>query len=555
MAEFNVGNVENITDDNIHQLVRLYVDNRDSLPTYLQGISISKWDVSRVTNMAGLFEGLTDFNESLNEWDVSNVTRMVSMFNGCKSFNQPLDKWNITQVTDMEMMFEGCESFNQPLNKWNVTQVTDMNGMFWRCESFNQPLDKWNVTQVTNMSSMFSDCLNFNQPLNNWDVSNVTDMHGMFSRCESFDQPLDNWNVSNVTDMDSMFNGCLVFNQPLAGWDVSNVTDMTQMFNQAMTFDRPLNSWDVSNVINRQGMFEDSAISEINKPDIGEQPYVRVDAYQIHKSAGKINYNKLNEILKEKSGSPERPLDLDFPTFIKTSIATMIDSSEESATEKQAKHNGLNQIMTQRLDGVNYTDMSPLLLDSIYYTLNYIDKQSIPFKDNYVNTFIQECVQAYEGEGAIAMTCATGALERIVNSLVTPCELLISSEPEEDDDTKTQCELLKSIISYNPKKLVIEYINDWYKLHTKEPFPEGTSEDEKRDDLKTYLLDKLPGQTELIDSNLEYLDFEDDAFQYIGGKRKTRKRQSKKKKITKRAPKKLKVTKRKTMKIHKVSST
>ena len=523
MAEFSGSNQietianNNITDDNIRQLVRLYVDNRDSLPIYLQGISLSKWDVSRVTNMAGLFEGLTDFNESLNEWNVSNVTKMVYMFNE-------------------------CESFNQPLNKWNVTQVTDMNGMFWGCHIFNQPLDKWNVTQVTNMNGMFSDCLNFNQPLDNWDVSNVTDMNGMFSRCESFDQPLDNWNVSNVTDMESMFNGCLVFNQPLAGWNVSNVTDMESMFNQAMTFDRPLNNWNVSNVTRRANMFDDSAMSDENKPIFGEQSqYVRVDAYQIHKAAGKINYNKLNEILKEKSGSPERPLDLDFPTFIKTSIATMIDASEESDTEKETKRNGLNQIMTQRLDRLNYSDMSTEFLDSIFYTLNYVDKQSSPFKDNYVNTFIQECVQAYEGEGDVAMTCAAGALERIVNSLVTPCGILISNETDEDDETKKQCELLKAIIAFNPQKLVIEYIKDWYKLHTKEPFPPGTSEDEKQNNLKTYLLEKLPGQTELIDSNLEYLDFEDDAFNYSGGrKQKTRrnrkngKKQTNKRKQTKK---------------------
>ena len=592
MADFDIRNIKNITDDNIHLIVEFYFysSKPNLLPKNLR--SISKWDVSRVTTMIKLFEPFPTFNESLNEWDVSNVTDMSGMFNGCAKFNQPLNKWNVSnvtvmtsmfsdcdsfnqplnnwnvsKVTDMKKMFNGCVKFNQPLNTWNVSKVTDMTSMFNVCVKFNQPLNKWNVSNVTGMTSMFSECESFNQPLNNWNVSKVTDMKKMFWGCESFNQPLDKWDVSKVTNMDEMFSGCESFNQPLASWNVSNVTKMSGMFIQAMrfnqplarwnvsnvtemswmfiqaySFDQPLNDWDVRNVINRQGMFDQSAMSDENKPNFGEQPpRVSVDPYQIHKAAGKINYNKLNEILKEKSGSPDRPLDLDFPIFINTSIAAMIDASEESVTEKETKRNGLNQIITQRIDGVNYTNMSPLLLDSIYYTLNYVKKQSIPFQDNYVNTFIQECVQAYEGEGSVAMTCAAGALERIVNSLVTPCELLISSEPEEDDDTKTQCELLKSIISYNPKKLVIEYINDWYKLHTKEPFPEGTSEDEKRDDLKTYLLEKLPGQEELIESNIAGLDFDDDAFNYSGGrnrktirKRKNGKRQTKKKRQTKR---------------------
>ena len=558
MADFDIGNIENITDDNIHLVVEFYLDRyvRNLLPKHLR--SISKWDVSRVTTMIKLFEGYPNFNESLNEWDVSNVTVMTSMFNGCVKFNQPLNKWNVSNVTNMDGMFYECIRFNKPLNKWKVNNVTNMSSMFWKCHEFNQPLDKWDVSKVTNMDAMFTDCKMFNQPLANWNVRNVTDMRMMFSGCENFDQPLNRWNVSNVTDMEHMFLGCLGFNQPLADWDVSNVTEMSGMFSQAMSFDQPLNSWDVSNVDGMTDMFDDSAMSEENKPNLlVRRPPLIVDPYQIHKAAGKINYNKLNEILKEKSGSPDRPLDLDFPTFINTSIAVMIDASEESETEKQAKHTGLNQIMSQRLNGLDYSTLSPLLLDSIFYTLNYVKKQSTPFKTSYVNTFIQECVQAYEGEGAVAMTCAAGALERIVNSLVTPCEILISSETDGDDETKKQCELLKAIIAFNPQKLVIEYSKDWYKLHTKEPFPEGMLEDKKRENLEKYLLEKLPGQEKLIESNMAGLDFEDDAFQYIGGKRgkrktirkrKNGKRQTKKKRQTKRKSSKPKLTKRKTNK-------
>ena len=37
------------------------------------------------------------------------------------SFNQSLNNWNVSKVTDMGGMFELLQSFNQPLNNWNVT--------------------------------------------------------------------------------------------------------------------------------------------------------------------------------------------------------------------------------------------------------------------------------------------------------------------------------------------------------------------------------------------------------------------------------------------------
>ena len=97
-----------ITNDNIRDLVRDYVENRNNLPAWLQGIPISDWDVSRVTNMNNLFRNLTTFNEPLTNWDVSNVTTMLHMFYGCSNFNQPLGNWNVSNVTYMLGMFILC---------------------------------------------------------------------------------------------------------------------------------------------------------------------------------------------------------------------------------------------------------------------------------------------------------------------------------------------------------------------------------------------------------------------------------------------------------------
>ena len=50
---------------------------------------------------------LTKYGE-IGNWDVSRVTNMGGMFQGAKSFNQPLNKWNVSNVTNMEAMFNGA---------------------------------------------------------------------------------------------------------------------------------------------------------------------------------------------------------------------------------------------------------------------------------------------------------------------------------------------------------------------------------------------------------------------------------------------------------------
>ena len=280
-----------ITNENIHDLLQTYINDKSSLPPDLANILIGDWDVSNVTDMSDLFlydedeEGngsyfIEPFNEPLNNWNVSNVTNMEGMFFKCNTFNQPLNNWNVSKVTNMNNMFNCCYDFNQSLDKWNVSNVTDMDGMFFFCRKFNQPLNDWNVSKVTNMRGMFGYCRTFNQPLNDWNVSNVTNMSEMFYSCTIFNQPLNTifnqplnkWDVSNVTNMEKMFYSCTSFNQPLNDWNVSNVTNMERMFLGSTSFNQPLNKWDVSNVTNMEKMFFKCPIEERYKPGVIEEP-------------------------------------------------------------------------------------------------------------------------------------------------------------------------------------------------------------------------------------------------------------------------------------------
>ena len=47
----------------------------------------SKWDVSSVTDMSGMFLLAEKFNGDISKWDVSSVTDMSEMFDCVRDFN------------------------------------------------------------------------------------------------------------------------------------------------------------------------------------------------------------------------------------------------------------------------------------------------------------------------------------------------------------------------------------------------------------------------------------------------------------------------------------
>ncbi|MFV0505830.1 MAG: BspA family leucine-rich repeat surface protein [Bacteroidales bacterium] len=129
--------------------------------------SISRWDVSNVTNIRGAFSYTTAFNQPLNEWDVSNVTLFGWSFRNTTAFNQPLNEWDVSSAEEMWNMFHSATAFNQPLDKWDVSKVTDMRGMFHSGGDpnsypfpkeipFDQDLSAWKINGLIRANEMFS---------------------------------------------------------------------------------------------------------------------------------------------------------------------------------------------------------------------------------------------------------------------------------------------------------------------------------------------------------------------------------------------------------------
>jgi surface protein len=235
--------------------------------------NIGIWNVSNVANMSNMFSGATAFNQNISSWNVSNVLYMAGMFNGATDFNNggvALSWGNKTSnVLTMAFMFNGATSFDQNISSWNVSNVQTMLVMFQGATSFNQDISAWNVISVTNMSNMFAGASLFNNGgvALSWGnkTSNVSIMSGMFAGTSAlnpnvFNQYIGDWNVGSATLMEGMFQFATSFDQDIGGWNVSNVINMKLMFNGASAFNKDIGDWDVSSVATMEQMFQNAVL-------------------------------------------------------------------------------------------------------------------------------------------------------------------------------------------------------------------------------------------------------------------------------------------------------
>ena len=113
---------------------------------------ISDWDVSKITDMSGLFRFKRNFDDDISRWNVSAVTDMSYMFWEAQHFNCNVNHWDVHNVVNMKWMFAHCYSFSQYIHKWNVSNVRNMTGMFYDAPIFKKEklysIQQWNVNNI-----------------------------------------------------------------------------------------------------------------------------------------------------------------------------------------------------------------------------------------------------------------------------------------------------------------------------------------------------------------------------------------------------------------------
>jgi hypothetical protein len=244
----------------------------------------------------------------------------------------------------------------------------------------------------------------------------------------------------------------------------------------------------------------------IEPPDAQPQ----VDANQIHKAMGKIKLPELIICLKDNLGidKTDVPKDRLFASNINDTLTSMIEANYDQGSSDENKYKtDVGRIMNDRLNGLNYSDVSYDLKEIIFLSLEYAKEQSRTFQQMYVHSFTQDTTCAYGSveAGTAEMSCSAGALERLVLSLDPACisemEKIRMEKYNSDNDSRIyEYEKIHSILSKNIEQQIPLLIQEWYKTHDPEipygdkvKFPDDVGDDlvKRRQHLKDHVVQGL----------------------------------------------------------------
>jgi surface protein/YD repeat-containing protein len=132
------------------------------------------------TSLTNLFRTLDQVRniEGLENIDTSQVTNMSGMFSGVSGLTElDVSGWDTSRVTNMSNMFSGMGNLIElDVSDWDTSLVTNMSGMFSSASGLTElDVSGWDTSRVTNMSHMFSGTSSLTSlDLTNWDVSRAT---------------------------------------------------------------------------------------------------------------------------------------------------------------------------------------------------------------------------------------------------------------------------------------------------------------------------------------------------------------------------------------------
>ena len=292
MSNLTTLNVSHFDTSKVTDMSLMFHGMRD-----LSALNLSSFNTSQVTDMHNMFYGMSNLTTlDLSNFDTSKVTNMGNMFSSMTNLTSlNLSSFNTSKVTDMGFMFYGIPNLTSlDLSNFDTSKTTKMSFMFYGMRKLTAlNLSSFNTSQVTDMSGMFSSMPSLTSlNLSHFDTSKVTDMHFMFrdtSNLTSLD--LSNFDTSKVTDMNNMFrNMSSITSLDLSHFDTSKVTDMENMFSDMSNLTSlDLSNFDTSQVTDMNGLFGLRDVDKLN--DKLETIYVNND----FNTAKVINFSAMFE--------------------------------------------------------------------------------------------------------------------------------------------------------------------------------------------------------------------------------------------------------------------
>ena len=260
MSNFTTLNVSHFDTSKVTDMSLMFHGMRD-----LSALNLSSFNTSQVTDMHNMFYGMSNLTTlDLSNFDTSKVTNMGLMFYDMSNLTTlDLSNFDTSKVTDMHNMFYGMSNLTSlNLSSFNTSKVTDMGFMFYGIPNLTSlDLSNFDTSKTTKMSFMFYGMRKLTAlNLSSFNTSQVTDMSGMFSSMPSLTSlNLSHFDTSKVTDMHFMFRDTSnLTSLDLSNFDTSKVTDMNNMFrNMSSITSLDLSHFDTSKVTDMENMFSD----------------------------------------------------------------------------------------------------------------------------------------------------------------------------------------------------------------------------------------------------------------------------------------------------------
>lgn len=131
-----------------------------------------------------------DEDADMTTIDVSKITDMESLFEGLDPHDIDISNWNVSNVTSLKNTFKDCENFNSDLSKWDVHNVRTFYGTFLECHKFNSDLSNWNISGCRELIKTFLGCYELETDFTKWKEPIVDDiMYDVWFKCDKSTPP------------------------------------------------------------------------------------------------------------------------------------------------------------------------------------------------------------------------------------------------------------------------------------------------------------------------------------------------------------------------------
>ena len=130
----------------------------------LQSVDLTGWDTSNVNVIMGVFHECYELTsiKGIENWDTSKVVVMANAFSELRALKTlDLSKWNVSNVQSMYGMFEGCSSLETlgDLSNWTTPALIDAERMFNGDSKIKSlKLTNFNTSTLQKAANMFNGC-------------------------------------------------------------------------------------------------------------------------------------------------------------------------------------------------------------------------------------------------------------------------------------------------------------------------------------------------------------------------------------------------------------